>query len=146
MLNFILFLQHYFQCFCWSGFNIFYPFCKLKFCVFVKAMFSGMKCLYSLIALEFLHLFYVCLVASLIMFQTFQHTGFWGWLYRSWDYPENYGTYSQHDRKSITRYFAFPNEYNSWIENRTKFWSHSVHLQNSAILETRVNQRGIPWK
>ena len=30
--------------------------------------------------------------------------------------------------------------------NREKFWSHSFHLQNSGILQTRPNQRGQPMK
>ena len=30
--------------------------------------------------------------------------------------------------------------------NGTKFWSHSFHLQNSGILQTRMDQRGDPMK
>ena len=30
--------------------------------------------------------------------------------------------------------------------NGTKFWSHSFHLQNSGTLQTRMDQRGTPWK
>ena len=30
--------------------------------------------------------------------------------------------------------------------NGTKFWSHSFHLQNSGILQTRVDQRADPMK
>ena len=30
--------------------------------------------------------------------------------------------------------------------NRTKFWSHSFNLQSSGILQTRMDQRGTPWK
>ena len=30
--------------------------------------------------------------------------------------------------------------------NRTKFWSHNFHLQNSGILQTRMDQRGDPMK
>ena len=110
--------------------------------MFVESMFFGTKCLHALIALEF----FTPLVVSWMMFQTFQHTGFWSRLYRSWDYLENYGIYSQLDRKSITRYFAFLNVYISRIENEPKFWPHSFHLQNSAILQTRVKQKGGPMK
>ena len=30
--------------------------------------------------------------------------------------------------------------------NRTKFWSHSFHLLNLGILQTRIDQRGVPKK
>ena len=30
--------------------------------------------------------------------------------------------------------------------NGTKFWSHICHLQNSCILQTRMDQRGDPMK
>ena len=30
--------------------------------------------------------------------------------------------------------------------NGTKFWSHSFHLQNSGILQTRMDQRENPMK
>ena len=32
------------------------------------------------------------------------------------------------------------------VLNGTKFWSHSFHLQNSGILQTRMDQRGDPIK
>ena len=37
--------------------------------------------------------------------------------FRSWDYPENFGIYSQLDRKSKTWFFTFPNVYVSWMEH-----------------------------
>ena len=37
-------------------------------------------------------------------------------LYRPWDYPENFGIYSQLNRKSETWLFTFLNVYVSWIE------------------------------
>ena len=36
--------------------------------------------------------------------------------FRSWDYPENVGIYSQLDRRSKSWYFTFLNVYVSWIE------------------------------
>ena len=36
--------------------------------------------------------------------------------FRSWDYPEHFGIYSQLDRKSKTWFFIFLNVYVSWIE------------------------------
>ena len=36
--------------------------------------------------------------------------------YRPWDYPENFGIYSQLRRKSKTWFFTFLNLYVSWIE------------------------------
>ena len=36
--------------------------------------------------------------------------------FRSWDYPENFGIYSQHDRKSKTWFFTFLSVYVSWTE------------------------------
>ena len=36
--------------------------------------------------------------------------------FRSWDYPENFGIYSQFNRKSKTWFFTFLNVYVSWIE------------------------------
>ena len=36
--------------------------------------------------------------------------------FRSWDYPEYFGIYSQLDRKSKTWFFIFLNVYVSWIE------------------------------
>ena len=30
--------------------------------------------------------------------------------------------------------------------NETKFWSHSFHLQNQGILQTRKDQKGYPLK
>ena len=36
--------------------------------------------------------------------------------YRPWDYPENFGIYSQLDRKSKTLFFTFLNVYVFWIE------------------------------
>ena len=36
--------------------------------------------------------------------------------FRSWDYPERFGIYSQLDRKSKTWFFIFLNVYVSWIE------------------------------
>ena len=53
---------------------------------------------------------------------------------------------SQLDRKSKTWFFTFLNVCVSWIFPGPNFWSHSFHLQNSGILQTRMNQRGIPWK
>ena len=36
--------------------------------------------------------------------------------FKSWDYPEHFGIYSQLDRKSKTWFFIFLNVYVSWIE------------------------------
>ena len=36
--------------------------------------------------------------------------------FRSWDYPDHFGIYSQLDRKSKTWFFIFLNVYVSWIE------------------------------
>ena len=36
--------------------------------------------------------------------------------FRSWDYPENFGIYSQLDRKSKTWFFTFLSVYVCWIE------------------------------
>ena len=49
------------------------------------------------------------------------------------------------NRKSKTWFLTFLNVYVS-ESNKTKFWPHSFHLQNSSILQTRMDQRGTPWK
>ena len=30
--------------------------------------------------------------------------------------------------------------------NKKKFWSHSLHLQNSGTWQTRMDERRTPWK
>ena len=55
-----------------------------------------------------------------------------------WDYHENFGIYSQLDRKSKT--FFFPEL------NGIKLWSHRFHFQHSGILQTRIYQRGDTMK
>ena len=67
-------------------------------------------------------------------------------LIRPWDYPENLEIYSQLDGKSKIWFLTFLNVYVSWIE-RDRFWSHSFHLQNLRILQTRMDQSGGggPW-
>ena len=112
--------------------------------MFVESVFFGIKCLQTPTALEFFTLFLWSFSSKLN--ECFQHTGFWSRLYRSWDYPENFGIYYQLEGKIKTRSFAFFNVYVFWIENGPKFWSHSFRLQNSAIFQTRVNQRGDPMK
>ena len=53
--------------------------------------------------------------------------------FRSWEYPENFGIYSQLDGKSKTWFFNFLNMYVCWIE-RDKILTHCFHLQNSGVL------------
>ena len=65
--------------------------------------------------------------------------------FRSWDYPEHFGIYSQLDRKSKTWFLIFLNVYVSWIE-RDQILNVQLSLQNSAILQTRMDQRVTPWK
>ena len=43
--------------------------------------------------------------------------------FRSWDYPEHFGIYSQRDRKSKTWFFIFLNVYISWIEREKILFS-----------------------
>ena len=52
---------------------------------------------------------------------------------------------SQLEGKTKTWFFTFLNVYVSWIE-WYKTLSHSLHLQNSGILQTRTDERMTPWK
>ena len=66
---------------------------------------------------------------------------------RSWDYPEHFGISSQLDRKNKTWIFIFLlNAYVSWIKRDKILISHSLHLQNSGILQTTMGQRVTWWK
>ena len=47
--------------------------------------------------------------------------------------------------KSKTWFLTFLDLYVS-ESNKTKFWPHSFNLQNSSILQTRMDQKGTPWK
>ena len=66
--------------------------------------------------------------------------------FRSWDYPEHFGICFQLDRKSKTWFFILLNMYVSRIEWVKILISHSLHLQNSGILQTTMNQRVTWWK
>ena len=46
---------------------------------------------------------------------------------------------SRLNRKGKIWFFTFLNDFVSWIG--TKFWSNSFHLQNSCILQTKMDQR-----
>ena len=66
-------------------------------------------------------------------------------LYRPWNHREDFGIYSQLNRKSKIWFFTFLNVYVSWIDG-TKSLSHSFYLQNLGILLNRLDQRGDPIK
>ena len=66
------------------------------------------------------------------------------WHFRSWDYPEHFGIYSQLDRKIKTWFFTFLNVYVFWIKQDKILISHSLYLQNPGIFQTTMDQR-VPW-
>ena len=61
------------------------------------------------------------------------------------DHPENFGIYSQLDRKNKTCFLLF-SMYMLPELNVTKSLSHSFHLQNSGILQAKMDQRGDSMK
>ena len=65
--------------------------------------------------------------------------------FRSWDYPGNFGIYSQLKSKAWSFTFLIV-VYMFHESNGTKSESHSFHLQYSGILQTRMDQRRTLWK
>ena len=64
--------------------------------------------------------------------------------FRSWDYPEHFGIYSQLGRKIKTWFFIFLDVYVFWIKQDKILILHSLYLQNSGILQTTMDQR-VTW-
>ena len=65
--------------------------------------------------------------------------------FRSWDYPENFGIYSQLDRKSKTWFFTFLNVYVSWTE-QGKILISQLSLQKYRFFADQNGPNGDPMK
>ena len=66
---------------------------------------------------------------------------------RTWGYPENFGIYSQLDRKSKTWFFTFLNVYVSWIEQDKILNSQLSPPKFWYFADQNVPKRGPhPWK
>ena len=60
--------------------------------------------------------------------------------------PENFGIYSQRDRKSKTWFLTFLSVYISWFEWMGKILISQLSPPNLGILQTRMDQKGDPMK
>ena len=65
--------------------------------------------------------------------------------FRSGDYPENFGIYSQLDRKSKTWFFTFLNVYFSWIERDKILISHLLPPKFKHFSDQN-GPKGSSWK